>query len=112
MSCDLADDRVWNAERHQDRGSCVPQVVNADVLDAGCLRERAELFAEVPAIVSLRFWATRGRSRWKQILVRAVRRQRLECLNDRLRDRHLSLMSSLRADQSRVRRAPGGRSPT
>jgi hypothetical protein len=43
MSCDFADDRVRNAERHQDRCSCVPQVVNADVLDARHLRQRAEL---------------------------------------------------------------------
>jgi hypothetical protein len=34
-------------------GSCVPQVVNADVLDAGRLSERTKLLPEVPTIGSL-----------------------------------------------------------
>jgi hypothetical protein len=43
VSCDLPHDRVRNPKRHQDRRPGTPQVVNADVLDAGGFGERAEL---------------------------------------------------------------------
>jgi hypothetical protein len=60
VSCDLPHDRVWNTERHQDRRSSVPQIVNPNILDAGCLRERAELLAEV---IDDRRWPPAARRR-------------------------------------------------
>jgi transcriptional regulator with XRE-family HTH domain len=62
----------------------VPQVVNADVLDAGRFGERAELLPKVPAVRPLRFRESRGRSRREEVLVAVVRGQRLQRLDDRL----------------------------
>src|SRR5467141_1428251 len=46
----------------------------------------------------------RGRSRREEVLVLAVRGQRLQRLDDGLRDRHVSLMAGFRADKRRVGR--------
>jgi hypothetical protein len=98
----FADHWIRNAERHQDRGSCVPQVVNADVLDAGCLRERAKLLAEIPAVRSLRLGAPGFWSRWEEEIVRAEGLQRFERLHDRLRDWNVTLKASLGADKDKI----------
>jgi hypothetical protein len=59
MTSDFADDGVRDPERHQDRGSGVSQVVNADIPDVGALCQGTKLLAEVPAVGSLRFRTAR-----------------------------------------------------
>lgn len=52
----------------------------------------------------VRFGAARRRSRREEILVCAMRWERVQHLHDALRDRHVPLASGLRADQSCIRR--------